>query len=73
MSLAAMATFSGSEGSGASGSDDFTEQKPQFRVHFDPSIMKAAVGFEKHAPILGHRASSQTVERPKLRNSRFVS
>jgi hypothetical protein len=35
--------------------------------------MKVAVGFEKHSPILGHLADSQTVWRFRLRRIDFIS
>ena len=51
ISLAARATLSGSISSRGLGAEDSTEQNPQFLVHAEPRIMKAAVGFEKHSPM----------------------
>jgi hypothetical protein len=45
ISFAACATLTGSSGSGGSGIEDATEQNPQFLVHFEPRIIKVAVGF----------------------------
>jgi hypothetical protein len=71
--LAAIATLAGSVWSKGSGSEESTAQKAQFLEHLEPSIIKAAVGIEKHSPLFGHLASSQTVESPKLLNNVFVS
>jgi hypothetical protein len=73
ISLAAIATLSGSVWSGGSGNEESTAQKAQFLEHFEPSIKKAAVGIEKHSLLFGHLASSQTVESPKLLNIVLVS
>ncbi|MFO0751739.1 MAG: hypothetical protein U0411_00255 [Thermodesulfovibrionales bacterium] len=70
-SAAASATRSGSWGSTAAGAPEETEQKEHSRVQRSPRIMKAAVGFAKQTPWLGHRASSQTVASPWLL-SRFL-
>src|SRR3990172_10692596 len=62
ISFAVRAIFMGSIGSTASGDASLsTLQKPHDLVHISPSIMNVAVGFEKHSPIFGHLADSQTV------------
>jgi hypothetical protein len=73
ISLAAIATLVGSVWSKGSGSEDSTAQKAQFLVHFEPSIIKAAVGIEKHSLLFGHLASSQTVASPKRLSNILVS
>ena len=75
----ASAVFSGSCGSRAAGCRDvLTEQKRHARVHVSPISMIVAVAASfppsppQHSPMLGHRASSQTVARPKPRRSRLI-
>src|SRR5580700_5691267 len=48
-----------------------TAQKPQRRVQRLPSIMKVAVLWFQHSPMLGQCADSQTVFRPRSRASFF--
>lgn len=43
------------------------EQKRQPRVHVSPISMMVAVPPPQHSPMLGHRASSQTVASPAVR------
>ena len=57
----AEATRTGSPGSTARGRPWVTAQKPQLRVQVSPSSMKVAVLCPQHSPMLGHRASWQTV------------
>ena len=73
-SFAVTATFQGSHGSAMRGSARLTTaQKPQLLVHTSPSIIKVAVGFEKHSPILGHLADSHTVWRFLFLRTAFIS
>jgi hypothetical protein len=73
ISLAAIASLAGSVWSGGSGNEDSTAQKAQFLVHLEPRIIKAAVGREKHSPLFGHLASSQTVASPNLLSNVLVA
>ena len=73
ISLAAIATLAGSVWSKGSGSEESTAQKAQLLEHLEPSIIKAAVGIEKHSPLFGHLASSQTVASPNLLNNVLVA
>ena len=62
----ASAVFSGSSSAGSAGRRDvFTLQNRHPRVHVSPSTMIVAVAapflLDQHSPILGQRASSQTV------------
>jgi hypothetical protein len=50
-----------------------TEQNLHVRVQTSPNIRKVAVGLEKHSPIFGHLADSQTVWRFLLRSIDFIS
>ena len=69
---AARATFVGSFGSRAAGLPFWQPQKAQSRVHTSPRIINVAVSREKHSAMFGHRASSQTVCRLRLRSSFLV-
>src|SRR5438445_6685273 len=60
----------GSSGSRGAGRAVSTAQNPQRRVQRVPAIMKVAVGREKHSPMFGQRASSQTVRTPTSRSTR---
>ena len=60
----------GSSGSSAAGRAVSTAQNPQRRVQRVPAIMNVAVGREKHSPMFGQRASSQTVRTPTSRSTR---
>src|SRR5699024_12333029 len=62
--LAASVTRRGSsQSSSCGGRPVFTAQKEQERVHTSPRIIKVAVPLPQHSPILGQRASEQTVFR----------
>ena len=50
-----------------------TEQKRQPRVQTSPMIKKVAVPQPQHSPMLGQRASSQTVCSPCSRRVRLIS
>ena len=64
----ASATFSGSSWStGTPWPCVLTAQNRQPRVQVSPSTMNVAVPPSQHSPMLGHRASSQTVCRPRSR------
>ncbi len=67
------ARCSGSCGSGASGRPWATSQNGQRRVQRSPRIMKVAVPFPKHSPMLGQEASSHTVCRLFSRRMRLMS
>ena len=57
----ASATRAGSSSSSGSGRPVRTLQKAQARVQVSPMIMKVAWRLSQHSPMLGQRASSQTV------------
>jgi hypothetical protein len=61
MARTASATRLGSSQSMERGRPVRTAQKRQERVHTSPRIMKVAVPCPQHSPMLGQRASSQTV------------
>mmetsp|Transcript_20009 Transcript_20009/g.53282 ORF Transcript_20009/g.53282 Transcript_20009/m.53282 type:complete len:270 (+) Transcript_20009:2297-3106(+) len=66
----ASATLRGSLGSSGGGAlEVLMLQKRQPRVQVSPMSMRVAVPPPQHSPMLGHRASSQTVERPRRRAS----
>ena len=66
--LMVAATLAGSSGSSGPGSPVRTLQKAQARVQVSPSTMNVAVPPSQHSPMLGQRASSQTVCRPRSRS-----
>src|SRR5699024_8120083 len=69
----ARARLAGSSLSRASGRPCATSQKGQRRVHLSPIIIKVAVPFPKHSPMLGQLASSHTVKRLVSRRMRLMS
>src|SRR6202044_454488 len=67
------ATRSGSFSSSGSGRPVRTLQKAQARVQVSPMIMKVAWRLSQHSPMLGQRASSQTVASLDSRTRFIVS
>jgi hypothetical protein len=73
MSFVASATRRGSSSSVIGGRPVSMAQNPQFRVQTLPRIMKVAVPSAQHSPMLGQRASSQTVFRASSRRTCLVA
>src|SRR5690606_29118783 len=68
----ASARRAGSAASNALGVPCETAQYAQFRVQTSPRIMKVAALWSQHSPMLGQRASSQTVCSPSSRISFLI-
>ncbi len=72
ISAIASAKFTGSFASRSLGFPWPTSQKGQRRVQISPIIINVAVPPEKHSPKLGQAASSQTLDKPFLRNTFLI-
>ena len=73
MAAIVRAICAGSLASGGRGLPWPTSQNGQRRVHRSPRIMKVAVPWLKHSPMLGQAASSHTVCRPCSRRMCLIS